>query len=65
MYECDIRFSDSNSTIKDKIQLLANIYELPVEYVWNEYSRLYNIQMSELSKYQYINSWICKQKGLI
>ena len=65
MYEVDMRFRNENSGIREKAQNLADIYELPIEYIWEEYGKLYNIQMSELNKWQYINSWICKQKGLI
>lgn len=66
MYEeVDMRFRNGNSGIREKAKILADIYELPIEYIWGEYGKLYNMQMSELSKWQYVNSLICKQKGMI
>lgn len=63
VYEVDIRFRNENSGIKEKAQILADIYELPIEYIWEEYGKLYNMNMSELSKWQYVNSIICNRRG--
>lgn len=65
MYEIDIRFFDTNISLEDKIQLFSQIHNIPILDVWNEYSKLSDQQLSELRKWQYINSLYYKSKGVI
>ncbi len=65
MYEVDSRFGRSDISIKEKSELLAKIYDVPEEVVYNEYSNAANMQMSELRIWQYINCCVYKQKGVI
>lgn len=65
MYEeVDIRFSNDKISLREKLTILANTYEMSLENIWKEYGELYYIN-SEFAKFQYLNTWICKQKGLI
>ena len=65
MYEeVDMRFRNENISLREKLTVLANTYEMPLEDIWSEYGKLYYIH-SELAKFQYLNTWICRKKGLI
>lgn len=65
MYEIDIRFSDTDIQLKDKIQLFAQIHNIPTSKVWSEYDKLSDYQLSELRKWQYLNSLYYKSKGVV
>lgn len=65
MYEeVDIRFSNDNISLREKLTILANTYEISLKNIWDEYGKLYYIN-SEFAKFQYLNTWICRKKGLI
>lgn len=51
--------------IKNKIKHIAETYEVSVEWVWNEFDKLSNIQMTEERKWDYIVSLILKMKGYV
>lgn len=59
-----VRFKNENISLREKLTILANTYEIPLEDVWREYGELYYIH-SEFAKFQYLNTWICRKKGLI
>ena len=65
MYEVDMRFGRSDISIKEKVQLMAKIHDVPDEMVWNEYYEISNIQMTELRTWQLVNSCLYNQKGVI
>ena len=65
LYEVDMRFERSDISIKEKVQLLAKIHNVPDEVVWNEYYETSNMQMTELRTWQLINSYLYKQRGVI
>ena len=65
LYEVDMRFERSDISIKEKVQLLAKIHNVPDEVVWNEYYETSNMQMTELRTWQLINSCLYKQRGVI
>ena len=65
LYEVDMRFERSDISIKEKVQLLAKIHNVPDEVVWNEYYEISNIQMTELRTWPCVNSCLYKQKGVI
>lgn len=60
-----MRFENGGLSLKEKVTLLANIHQLPMEYIWNEYSKISDTQMTEIRKWQYINSCINNRKGYI
>ena len=60
-----MRFERSDISIKEKVQLLAKIHNVPDEVVWNEYYEISDMQMTELRTWQLVNSWLYKQKGVI
>ena len=51
--------------IKNKIKHIAETYKVSVEWVWNEFDKLSNIQMTEERKWDYIVSLILKMKGYV
>lgn len=59
-----VRFKDENISLREKLIILSNTYGIPLKNIWNEYGKLYYIN-SDFTKFQYLNTWICKQKGLI
>ena len=65
LYEVDMRFERSDVSIKEKVQLLAKIHNVPDEVVWNEYCEISDMQMTELRTWQLVNSCLYKQKGVI
>ena len=65
MYEIDIRFGRGDMSLKEKVNLFAHIHCISPKEVWNEYDRLSDTQMTEERKWQYINSYFYKQKGVI
>ena len=65
LYEVDMRFGRSDISIKEKVQLMAKIHDVPDEMVWNEYYEISNMQMTELRNWQLINSCLYKQRGVI
>ena len=65
LYEVDMRFERNDTSIKEKVQLLAKIHNVPAEVVWNEYCEISNMQMTELRTWQLVNSCLYKQRGVI
>ena len=59
-----VKFKDENISLREKLTILSNTYEIPLKNIWNEYGKLHYIN-SDFTKFQYLNTWICKQKGLI
>ena len=50
-------------SIKDKIQHIADTYEVSVDWVWGEYEFLASQQITEERKWDYIISRIMIMKG--
>ena len=65
LYEVDMRFERSDISIKEKVQLLAKIHNVPDKVVLNEYYEISDMQMTELRTWQLVNSCLYKQKGVI
>ena len=54
MYEeVDIRFRNENISLREKLTVLANTYEMPLENIWNEYGKY----GSEHSNYSPFNEY--------
>ena len=60
-----MRFGRSDLGIKEKVQLMAKIHNVPDEVVWNEYYEISDMQMTELITWHCVNSCLYKQKGVI
>ena len=65
LYEVDMRFERSDISIKEKVQLLAKIHNVPDAVVSNEYYEVGDMQMTELRTWQLVNSCLYNQKGVI
>lgn len=65
MYEVETKFGEGGMGLKEKIRSFARIHGVSEELISKEYADLADTQMSELRKWQYINSLIYKMKGAI
>lgn len=63
MYEVETQFGINNMSLKEKIQKFAQLHGVSEKTIWNMYESTSDTQMSELRKWQYINSQIYKMKG--
>lgn len=47
MFELDHRFKDDFPHYKEKVELIARIYEAPADFVWSEVEKLSDMQVPE------------------
>ena len=62
MFEIDYRFNDESAHWQEKIQLIAYVYGVSVEYVQNEVSALCNTQIKESRMWDYIVNQILNSR---
>lgn len=63
MYEVETQFGINTMSLREKVQKFAQLHGVSEKIIWNMYEDTSDTQMSELRKWQYINSQIYKMKG--
>lgn len=62
MFEHDYRFRDDFPHYKEKLELVSCVYEVPVEFVWQEVEKLSDMQVPENRIWDIIVSRILNER---